>query len=142
MLMNCRNARTLVGLSLIVFSLSVFSETAVVVHPSNNATISNKDIEKLYLGKLKKFPGGSTAIPLDRTEGSSIRVGFVENLVGKSESQMKSYWSRLVFSGKANPPQVVDSDNEVKEMVARNPDTIGYIDASAVDGSVKVVAKF
>jgi ABC-type phosphate transport system substrate-binding protein len=33
------------------------------------------------------------------------------------------------------------SDAEVKAFVASNPKAIGYIDSSAVDGSVKAVAK-
>jgi ABC-type phosphate transport system substrate-binding protein len=44
-----------------------------------------------------------------------------------------------VFSGKATPPKELGSAAEVKKFVAANPDAIGYIEKSAVDGSVKVV---
>ena len=118
------------------------AEVAVIVNPSNSASMSNEDVAKLYLGKTKKFTDGNNAVPLDRKEGSGIRVQFMEAVVGKDESQMKSYWSRLIFTGKGIPPKIIESDQEVKELVSRNPDIIGYIDASAVDDSVKVVATF
>jgi ABC-type phosphate transport system substrate-binding protein len=45
-----------------------------------------------------------------------------------------------VFSGKATPPkELLSSSADVKKFVAANPDAIGYIEKSAVDGSVKVV---
>ena len=118
------------------------AEVAVIVNPANDSSITSDDISKLYLGKTKKFPNGKNAVALDRKEGSSERVQFLEATVGKDESQMKSYWSRLIFTGKGVPPQVVETDAEVKELVSRNPDIIGYIDAAAVDDSVKVIATF
>ncbi|AUM15002.1 phosphate ABC transporter substrate-binding protein [Ketobacter alkanivorans] len=118
------------------------AEIAVIVHPANDSSLQADDIAKLYLGKSKKFSNGQSAIALDRGEGTELRVKFLESTVGKDESQMKSYWSRLIFTGKGIPPKVVETDAEVKELVSRNPDTIGYIDAGAVDDTVKVVATF
>jgi ABC-type phosphate transport system substrate-binding protein len=48
----------------------------------------------------------------------------------------------LIFTGKGTPPKQSGSDADVKALIAKNPNMIGYIDASAVDGSVKVVHKF
>jgi ABC-type phosphate transport system substrate-binding protein len=121
---------------------SAMAEVAVIVNPSNASTITSDDIAKLYLGKTKKFSNGNNAVPLDRHEGTDIRKSFLEKMVGKDESQMKSYWSRLIFTGKGVPPKVTESDAETKELVSRNPDVIGYIDSSAVDDSVKVVITF
>ena len=118
------------------------AEIAVIVNPANGDAITKDDIANLYLAKTKTFPGGKNATPLDRPEGSPTRVDFVAKVIDKDEAQMKSYWSRLIFTGKGVPPKVVESDAEVKDLVARNPDSIGFIDAAAADASVKVVAKF
>jgi ABC-type phosphate transport system substrate-binding protein len=125
-----------------LFSINAMAEVAVIVNPANASTITSEDIAKLYLGKTKKFSNGNNAVPLDQKEGTDIRISFLENIVGKDESQMKSYWSRLIFTGKGVPPKVTESDAETKELVSRNPDVIGYIDSSAVDDSVKVVTTF
>ncbi len=135
--------RNLIGSSLLcAFSSLACAEIAVIVNPANGDTITKDDIASIYLGKTKTFPGGKNAIPLDRTEGSASRVEFVSKVIDKDEAQMKAYWSRLIFTGKGVPPKVVESDAEVKEMVSRNPDTIGFIDAAGADASVKVVSKF
>jgi ABC-type phosphate transport system substrate-binding protein len=127
---------------LVIFCNDVHAEIAVIVNLANTDAIKKESIASLYLAKTRTFPGGTNAIPLDRPEGSPIRVEFVSKVIEKDESQMKSYWSRLIFTGKGVPPKVLESDAEVKEMVARNPDAIGFIDAGAVDSTVKVVATF
>ncbi|NPU92790.1 MAG: phosphate ABC transporter substrate-binding protein [Gammaproteobacteria bacterium] len=135
--------RNLIGSSVLVaFSTIATAEIAVIVNPANADALTKDDISALYLAKTKTFPGGKNAIPLDRPEGSPSRVEFVSKVIDKDEAQMKSYWSRLIFTGKGVPPKVVESDAEVKDMVARNPDTIGFIDAAAADATVKVVGKF
>jgi len=76
---------------------------------------------------------------IDQAEGSAIRDEFYSKATGKSAAQIKALWSRLTFSGAAQPPKSVTSDADVKKIVASTPGAIGYIDRSAVDSSVKVV---
>lgn len=131
----CASALTLI-------SSVALAEVAVIVNPANGDTLSKDDIAKIYMAKTKTFPGGKNATPIDRTEGSPVRVDFVSKVIEKDEAQLKSYWSRLIFTGKGVPPKVVESDADVKSQVAQDPSAIGFIDASAVDGSVKVVGTF
>jgi hypothetical protein len=56
-----------------------------------------------------------------------------------TSAQVTATWGSLAFSAKATPPEELGSTAEVKKFVAANPDAIGYIEKSAVDGSVKVV---
>lgn len=134
------------GLFFLTISLTSFlcnAETAVIVSSSNaNASVSANDISKIFLGKSKSFPDGSQATPVDHNDGTPTREAFNDKVLGKSASQLKSYWSRLIFTGKGTPPKQYASDAEVKAAVSSNPNLIGYIDAGAVDGSVKVVHKF
>ncbi len=131
-----------VSLIVLPFCSLVFAETAVIVNPANGNTVDKGLVEKIYLGKAKKFPDGTAAVPVDQKEGSALRSGFLDAMVGKNESQMKAYWSRLIFTGGGIPPQVMDSDQAVKDFVAKEVGGIGFIDASAVDSSVKVVTSF
>ena len=133
----------------LLFCISLFAsaitmaETAVIVSASNgNSAIDKATIAKIFLGKSKSFPDGSAATPIDQNEGSAARDSFNSAVLGKSASQLKSYWSRLIFTGKGTPPKQSGNDADVKAMVAGNAKLIGYIDASAVDESVKVVHKF
>ena len=113
---------------------------AVVVNPGNALTeISVKDAQRLYLGKTGKFPGGGKADVVDQAVGEGARDTFYKGVVGKSESQAKSYWAKQIFTGKGTPPEALGGDAEVKARVGSDPKAIGYIDASQVDGSVKAV---
>lgn len=113
----------------------------VIVHPSNNDALNKKNVKKIFLGKSKKFPSGGQVLPIDLSSGEA-RAQFLDNVIGKSESQLKAYWSKLIFTGKGQAPKAVNNDNEVIKLVSANPNSIGYISDSAVTDSVKVVAKF
>jgi ABC-type phosphate transport system substrate-binding protein len=99
-------------------------------------------VSRIFLGKAKSFPNGSQALPVDQDEGSKTREAFNTSILGKSDSQLKSYWSRLIFTGKGTPPKQSGTVAEIKTLVADNPNIIGYIDSSAVDATVKVVHRF
>ncbi len=119
---------------------AAFSQVAVVVSAKSPATaMTAEQAANLFLGKSDQIPGVGTALLLDQAEGSAIRELFYSKVAGKSGSQVKAAWSRLVFSGKATPPKEIATSAEVKKMVANNQNAIGYIEKSAVDSSVKVL---
>lgn len=116
------------------------AEIAVIVHPSSAVTsLSEADLSRLFLGKTKSFPTGGQALPVSQSEGSATRDKFNEAICNKNPNQYKAYWSQLVFTGKGTPPKDGGDDAAVKALVAATPSAVGYIDASAVDASVKVV---
>ncbi len=119
---------------------SAWAEIAVIAHPDNpEPGLTAAQAKKIFLGKRTSFPGGAWATPVDQPEDSPIRDQFYQKVAGKDAGQMKAYWSKMIFSGKATPPEVVGDDAAVKAWVAGHKEGIGYIDGGAVDGSVKVL---
>lgn len=119
---------------------SAFADIVVIVSQKNpTQAISQDDVDKIFLGKLKLFPDGSSAIPLDMPANSREKKAFYESAIGKDDSQLRAYWSRIIFTGSGQPPKTVTSEADMLKLVAENPNTIGYIDKSQVNGSVKVV---
>ncbi len=118
------------------------AEIAIIVHPSNNNAVDEAALSKIYLGREKSFADGSSVIPMSLVENSPASNEFNEKVIKKSSSQLKAYWSKLVFTGKGTPPKEVATDEEMVKLVAGNPSLIGYVDAAKVDASVKVVLKF
>ncbi len=128
------------GLALALFAFAAQAQVAVIVNPKSAAASMTADqVASIFLGKTSTLPSGATAAPADQAEGSAVREQFYSKVTGKQSAQVKAAWSRLVFSGKATPPKELASSAEVKKFVAANPDGIGYIEKSAVDGSVKAV---
>src|SRR5690606_5537624 len=117
------------------------AETAIVVNPANQDAVSLDVVERIFTGKTKTFPSGAAATPLNQPEASSLREAFETSVLKKNASQMKAYWSKLIFTGKGNPRADMDAA-AVKAKVASVASAIGYIDASEVDASVGEVARF
>ena len=124
----------------LVSSLS-FAEVAIIVNSGNSSEISDNDIKRMFLGKNKTFSNGESVKAINLKSGNAIRENFEKEVLGKSSSQVKAYWSKLIFSGKAKPLKEGASDSEVLSWVSSTPNAIGYIDASKVDDSVKVIKK-
>jgi ABC-type phosphate transport system substrate-binding protein len=117
-----------------VASTSAMAEVVVVVNPkAAEASMTKEQVAQFFLGK-------STAMtPIDQADASPVRAEFYKKVADKDAAQAKALWSKLVFTGKATMPKEVADNAAVKAAVAANPKAIGYIDKSAVDGSVKVV---
>ena len=60
-------------------------------------------------------------------------------MAAKSPALMKAYWTKMVFTGRGQPPRELPNSVAVRKMAAENPSMIGYIDRSALDASVKAV---
>lgn len=110
------------------------AETVVVVGAKSPASAMSKEqVADIFMGRATNFT------PLDQPESSPLRDDFYSKVTGKSAAQAKSYWAKLSFTGKGTPPKEVGGSAEVKKEVAENPSLMGYIEKSAVDGSVKVL---
>ena len=110
------------------------AETVVVVSAKSPAGSMTKDqVADIFMGRATNFT------PLDQPESSPLRDEFYSKVTGKSAAQAKSYWAKLSFTGKGTPPKEAQNSAEIKKEVAENPGLMGYIEKSAVDGSVKVL---
>jgi ABC-type phosphate transport system substrate-binding protein len=114
-------------------------EVAVVSAKSRVTALTRDQVADIFLGKTSRFPDGSQAVPIDQIEGSAARDEFYLKFAGKSPAQVKAYWSKIIFTGRGQPPREVSSGLEEKKRVVENPNAIGYIERSLVDGSVRML---
>jgi ABC-type phosphate transport system substrate-binding protein len=122
-------------------AMSAFAEFAVIVHPSNTSNLTSSEITRIFLGKKSTFNDSKQAVPLTLMKGSEIDKDFTRKVLNKSPTQLKAYWAKRLFTGKGAPPKSVD-DKQMIELVSTNPNVIGYIDKSAIDASVKIIAEY
>ncbi len=129
-----------IGLALCLWLNPAAAEVvAVVSSKSTVSTLSKNQVADLFLGKRYRFPNGEPAIPVDQDEASSVRDEFYSRFTGKSAAQIKAHWSKIIFTGRGQPPKSASGSAEVKRLLAENPNMIGYVEADRVDGSVKVL---
>jgi len=124
----------------LLFSNVVLAEIAIIANPGSGAeALNKKTAKKLFLGKIDSIPGMGSLTLVGQENSSPTKSEFTKKIARKGLDKYKAYWSMMIFSGKAVPPQELADDAEVKAYVARHADAVGYIDASAVDDSVKVL---
>ena len=108
------------------------ADIVVIVHPQSPAP-TKELLADIYLGRSQML------LPLDLPDHTQIYAEFYRRATGRDVAQVKSTWSRIVFSGKGLPPRQLPDAAAVKKAVAADPTAVGYIDKSALDASVKAV---
>jgi len=131
-------AAVTVALSL-VSQISSADVVAVVSSKSSITNLSKTQLTDIFLGKVSRFPNGTHVVPIDQAEGSAARAEFYAKITDKSEAQMKAYWSKIIFTGRGQPPKTVASGADMKQEIAENLQAIGYIEEKLVDDSVRVL---
>lgn len=135
-----KNAALALFLMLTMAMSAANADVLVVVSAKSPvAELSNQQVANIFLGKTSRLPSGERVEPVDQKEGAPLRDEFYLKLVDKSPSQIKAHWSKLVFTGRGQPPKEVLGSRAVKRTIATNPAAIGYIDPSEQDASVRVV---
>lgn len=107
--------------------LVVIMNVAVISAPTKD------QIADVFLGKSQSFT------PIDLGDSSPLRADFYRKATGRDLAQVKSAWSRIVFTGRGQPPLEMPDAAAVKKAVAADVRAIGYIDRAALDDTVKSV---
>lgn len=108
----------------------------VVVHESNPVrSLSSDRLSKLFLKKVTRWNDGREVEPVDLDDESPVREAFSEAVHGKDVASIKSYWQKMIFSGRATPPPELSGDAEILAYVRSNPGAIGYVRFGTSTGS-------
>ncbi|MEO9053642.1 MAG: phosphate ABC transporter substrate-binding protein [Steroidobacteraceae bacterium] len=135
-----KSAALALALTLVVNSVTA-EVVAVVSSTSTITSLSNAQVTDIFLGKVSRFPNGTLAVPIDQVEGSPARDEFYAKFANKSPAQVKAHWTKIIFTGRGQPPKSVPNSVEVRKLIAANPQAISYIERSAVDSTIKVVVQ-
>jgi ABC-type phosphate transport system substrate-binding protein len=115
-------------------------ELVVIVSSKSPVTaLRQEQVADIFLGQIASLPGGGEVVALDQNIGSPERDEFYSKVTSKTPPLMKAYWTKMIFTGRGQPPKEVAGSAAIRKMVAENPSLIGYIDKSALDASVKTV---
>jgi ABC-type phosphate transport system substrate-binding protein len=123
----------LLATSLVTASSLVRSEVVVIVNAGASASPTQSEVANIFLGKVTSLKG------IDQKGWNPTKEKFYSAVTSKNESQLKSYWSGLVFTGKGQPLPSAADDAAVVALVGEEANAIGYVDKSAVTDKVKVL---
>lgn len=116
------------------------ADLVVIVSARSQVSALRPDqVAAIFLGQTARFPDGLEAVPLDLPLGSPLRNEFYLRVASKSPALLKAHWSKMVFTGRGQPPAELQDSAAVRRRVAEDPELIGYIDRAALDPSVRPV---
>jgi len=121
--------------------LTGFAQAGIVVVVSKNSDLgglTRNEVRQIFNGQLNRV-GEISVKPLDLPVAASQREVFYQQVMGKLVEQMKSYWARMIFTGRGMPPREVSSDREMTLLVGSDRKFIGYMDEADVTSDLKVV---
>lgn len=114
------------------------SDTTVVV--SNNpelGELSKAEIQRLFLAKTDRVQ--NMRIKVVELQTNLDKDRFYKEISGKSKSQLRSYWTRLIFTGKAKPPKQLEDMQELLKEMEDSPNIITYLSKDKVTDGMKIL---
>jgi ABC-type phosphate transport system substrate-binding protein len=133
--------RCLLGATLLAGAATAAAADLVVIVSAKSSITSLRpdQVADIFMAEAGRFPDGREVAALDQLVGSPLRDEFYQKVANRSPALMKAYWTKMVFTGRGQPPRELPNSLAVRKLVADNPAMIGYIERSALDSSVKPV---
>ena len=113
-------------------SAAPVQEFVVVVHKDRKvASITTRELKRIFLGKLKKWPDSQAIIPVFNMN-SDVHNTFSRNVLNKSQAQLKTYWRKQLFSGRSIMPYTANSSEDVVAYLSKFTNAVSYMSKDAV----------
>jgi ABC-type phosphate transport system substrate-binding protein len=103
------------------------------------AALRGDQVAGIFLGEGNTFPEGGEAVAVDQGIGSPLRDEFYRKVANRSPALMKAYWTKMIFTGRGQPPREAPNSAAVRRLVADNPGMVGYVERAALDPTVRPV---
>jgi len=132
-------ATALLGLA--VTSQAVADDVAAIVNKANPiGGVTMVRLRKIVLGQETKWPDGKKIAVLMTAPGQAERDSTLKIVCSMSETDFIFHFMHVSFKGEgADPPRVLGSSVQVRQAVADSANAVGFIKASQLDDSVKVI---
>lgn len=129
----------LTAVGLLVCTRLASAQVAVIAHKAvPEDTLSQRQLLDFYSCEIKSWRNKTPVVVFDLKPAIEIREAFYK-LLGKTPSRMKSIWLKKVLMGESDPPQALESEEEVVKKVAATRGALGFVGKSKVTGEVKVI---
>ena len=116
-------------------------DLAIVINKASTLeNVTSAELAKIFRAEKSKGPDGVRYVLAARETGSPERAAALAGIYQMSEDEYAKYFLQATFIGlvRAAPEQITSAAG-LKAHIAKIPGTIGYLRASEVDDTVKVV---
>lgn len=124
--------RLMCTILLLLAATVVQAETLYVVVSNNlrGRAFSPSEIKRILLGEITSLNNGRVHLIYPSYSSNAIKT--LSRFVGKGSNarDLKAYWSKMIFTGRGNPPDTADNDAELKKFLEED-NAIGVATQSA-----------
>lgn len=114
---------------------------AIVVHPRNPiANLTLAQLHSIFLGERKWWTHRRRVLISTMRRGTPEHETVLRVLYRMDDHELEKYFLYQAFKGEASrSPAILRTPADVRKFVGTTPGAVGYLRASDVDDSVKVV---
>jgi ABC-type phosphate transport system substrate-binding protein len=124
----------------VFFAGGANGQVAVIAHKGvSTDAIGKQQLLDFYTGDDRRWDDGVPVTVLDLKEKNEAKKALYQYL-GKSTSRMKSIWIKRMLAGEGDPPEAMESEDEMLQKVASTPGAVGFVSESKVTNEVKILA--
>ncbi|MGB0372767.1 MAG: hypothetical protein ACPGN3_15640 [Opitutales bacterium] len=117
------------------------AEYSIITHPSNATnSISAADAKSILVGALNRWETGS-AVRLAVYKGGDFNESVIKAITGRSGSQFKRAWKKLIFTGKGIAPREQGDVESMVSFVMENENSFGYVPVGEEGGAKVLIVK-
>ena len=129
------------AITLLAPASSGAGDVALIVHPKNPvADLTRAEVVAIFKAEQQHWKAGERIYLILQESGTPERALLLKRVYLMSDVEMKHFWLAKLFRGEiAAFPRVVASSAAAKRIVAQAPNALAFIDAAAVDSTVKAL---
>ncbi|BFM13896.1 hypothetical protein R50073_00790 [Maricurvus nonylphenolicus] len=122
------------------YSPDTLSPDTLVANLNQSETeVSKQQLSKILTLKKTRWSNNQRIQIFLYAEDSEAFNEFIVNQLGVFPYQLRRHWKRSGFSGRASPPVIVDSMDELIERLEATPGAIGFIPQSLMTSELQRV---
>ena len=103
------------------------AENVIVNAENSNNELTLNQVRAIFSLRARKWPDGSRITVFVLKDNNPTHIDFLQNTLKILPHQLRRHWDRYIYSGIGQGPVVVNSQQEMIDMVDKIPGAIGYI---------------
>ena len=136
---NCWGLGTILFVLICLASTAAFADVVVIANKNVSETSMTKDkVKNIFLGKIVKWQD-SSRIHFVTLKGD-VHKSFLKEYIGRSTNQYKTYWKKVLFTGKGSMPKTFSTEQEIIQYVANTEGAVGYINKNTASENVATIS--
>jgi ABC-type phosphate transport system substrate-binding protein len=102
-------------------------------------TLSRSVVRSIFSMRMTSWPDGMPIQVFVLGDKTALHADFSKQILGVFPHQLRRAWNRQIFAGTGQAPAKLESEEEMRDMVAKTPGAIGYISEEMINDQIRKI---